>query len=266
VSDASADRPAPAEGAPVDAIVVVAMEDEAQPFLARASSVGEPFRWGRALHRHLVVDGARIHLVRSGVGLVNAAVATTEALLASAPQPPRSEGEEAPRRSAPLVVSAGSAGGVGEDVRVGEVVVGSTYVNIDADAEVFGYVLGQVPGMPPFYEGDAAALGAAPTTGTTAAGVSFDVRHGLAVSSYAFMQGGKLPWVRETFPGVLATDMESFAIAQACFLQGVPFVAVRGISDLADPTAAADHLAHVDDAADRSAAVVLALVAARRSG
>jgi len=255
VSDASADRPAPAEGAPVDAIVVVAMEDEAQPFLARASSVGEPFRWGRALHRHLVVDGARIHLVRSGVGLVNAAVATTEALLASAPQPPRSEGEEAPRRSAPLVVSAGSAGGVGEDVRVGEVVVGSTYVNIDADAEVFGYVLGQVPGMPPFYEGDAAALG-----------VSFDVRHGLAVSSYAFMQGGKLPWVRETFPGVLATDMESFAIAQACFLQGVPFVAVRGISDLADPTAAADHLTHVDDAADRSAAVVLALVAARRSG
>ena len=56
-----------------------------------------------------------------------------------------------------VLVSAGSAGGLGVGVRVGDVVVGSSYVLADADARAFGYVLGQVPGMPASYPADARA-------------------------------------------------------------------------------------------------------------
>ena len=67
-----------------------------------------------------------------------------------------------------------------------------------------------------------------------------------------------------SFPDALATDMETAALAQTAFRFGVPFLAVRGISDLCSPLEAGEFATHVDDAADRSAAVVAALLAELR--
>jgi adenosylhomocysteine nucleosidase len=121
----------------VDAVVVTAMADEAEPFLQGADSVGQPVRHGRSVQRRLVIGEHVVLLVESGIGLVNAAGAATAALL---------------RTRTRLLVSAGSAGGLGTDVRVGDVVVGTRYVYTSADARAFGYALGQVPGMPAAYE------------------------------------------------------------------------------------------------------------------
>ena len=54
--------------------------------------------------------------------------------------------------------------------------------------------------------------------------------------------------------------METSSLAQVAFRHGVDFVAVRGISDLAD---GGEFSEHVDDAAERSARVIAALLAAR---
>ncbi len=142
--------------------------------------------------------------------------------------------------------------------------MGATYANADADARVFGYEIGQTPQMPPRYAADADLVG-------TAAGldlrdgdrVALPVRTGLILSSDAFISGGQaVAEIRDAFPDALATDMESLASAQVCSIYGVPFASIRGISDLADPTATEVHLTHVDDASDRSARVVLAVLAA----
>ncbi|AMM19325.1 hypothetical protein AX769_03245 [Frondihabitans sp. PAMC 28766] len=233
------------------------MDDEAAPFLERASSVGPQQRFGNADHRVVSIDGFEILLIRAGIGLVNAAGAATEAILRTAPR----DGSAGP---GPLVISAGSAGGVGLDVSVGEVIVGSSYVNADADVRVFNYAVGQSPGMPASYSAPADVLsalaGLAPLP--DAAGVPIPVRSGLIVSSDTFVSGQLVDGIRSSFPGVLATDMESLGMAQVCHVYRRPFVSIRGISDLADPTAVGDHLTHVDDASDRSARVVLALLAA----
>ena len=63
------------------------------------------------MHRSVVVDGLPLLLVKSGIGFVNAAGATTSAIL-------ETEGAVC------LVVSAGTAGGLGSEVEVGDVVVG----------------------------------------------------------------------------------------------------------------------------------------------
>lgn len=236
----------------VDASVLTAMDDEAAPFLERATTVSDVVRYGNADHRVVEIEGRRILLVRCGIGLVNAAGAATEVILRTR----SSDG------TAPIVISAGSAGGVGRDVSVGEVVAGSWYLNADADVRVFDYALGQSPGMPPSYSPPAAVLDALPTDRADALGVPIRVRQGLILSGDRFISGELVAGVRESFPEVLATDMESVGIAQVCHVYGVPFVSIRGISDLADPTAVGDHLTHVDDASDRSARVVLALLAA----
>ncbi len=230
----------------VDAIILVAMEEEAAPFLAAATASAALVTVGKALRHRLTLAGREVLLVQSGIGLVNAAGATTSALLAA-----RADNPEA----TPLVISAGSAGGVGEQVQVGEVVIGSEYLNSDADARAFGYALGQVPGMPARYSGAPAALTAAESPARMPDGSALVVHRGLLVSNDTFVSVERAELLRVLFPGVLATDMESVGAAQTCFTHGVPFVAIRGVSDLCGPID--DHLAHVDDAADRSAAVVL---------
>ena len=66
--------------------------------------------------------------------------------------------------------------------------------------------------------------------------------------------------IRAALPGTLATDMESVAIAQTSYVHGREFVSVRAVSDLCGPVAHSDFLTHVDDAAQRSADAVVALL------
>lgn len=222
----------------VDAVIVTAMADESAPFVDRADFVGEVSQVGHAAQRLLSFDGRGVLLVQCGIGLVNSATAAAVAISATRPR---------------VLISAGSAGGVGPDVRVGDVVVGSTYLYSGADARAFGYSLGQVPGMPESYTGDQGLLDAA--LGATVPGLQ--VRVGTMISGDAFIDGSTVDGIRTAFPGARSTDMESTALAQTGHLYGIPFVSVRGISDLCGPAAGSDFLTHVDDAADRSARVVL---------
>ena len=248
-TDDSSLEPSPTGAGSVDAIILVAMAEEAAPFLAAAAAAAAaapPVSVGRALQYRLTLAGRNVLLVQGGIGLVNAAGAATSAILTARTVDPL---------ATPLVISAGSAGGVGVQVQVGEVVIGHEYLSSDADARAFGYVLGQVPGMPARYAGDAAALTAAESPTRMPDGSALVVQRGLMVSNDKFVGAELAESLREEFPGVLCTDMESEGIAQTCFAHGVPFVAIRGISDLCGPVG--DHLTHVDDAAERSAVVVL---------
>jgi adenosylhomocysteine nucleosidase len=222
----------------VDAVIVTAMADESAPFVDRADFVGEVSQVGHALHRLLSFEGRGVLLVQCGIGLVNSATAAAVAISAT---------------STRVVISAGSAGGVGEDVRVGDVVVGSTYIYSGADARAFGYALGQVPGMPETYTGDQDLLDAALGADIP----DLRVLAGTMISGDAFIDASTVDSIRTAFPGALSTDMESAALAHTSHLYGVPFLSVRGISDLCGPAAGADFLTHVDDAAERSVRVVI---------
>ena len=235
----------------IAAVVLVAMPDEEAPFLDRATAVGEPVSVGLAVHRYIELEGRSVLLVRTGIGLVNAAGAATSAILESAPA------EGGPGA---LVISAGTAGGVGEWVRVGDVVVGTDYINIDADARAFGYVLGQVPRMPASYSASSEAIEAFAKSGHVDDVSPSTVHFGLIASSYSFVTPERALSIRAALPGTLATDMESVAIAQTSYVHGREFVAVRAVSDLCGPVAHSDFLTHVDDAAERSASAVAALL------
>lgn len=233
--------------AEVEVVVQVAMPDEAAPFLARAQEVGTPTTVGGAEHHLLRLGGRAVLLVRGGIGLANAASAASAALVLLT----AARGGAVPS----ALVSAGTAGGVQAGVHVGDVVVGTEHLYTGADARAFGYALGQVPGMPATYRGAPDLRAAALASGTERT-----VRAGLMISGDQFVDAALVGPVREQFAGALATDMETTAIAQVAHVYGVPFLAVRGISDLCGPAGADDFLTHVDDAADRSADVVEALL------
>ena len=225
------------------------MDSEITPFLQRAASVSVPVQIGNAVHRTGLLNGRRALFVRGGIGLVNASGAATSALLATAGV------------AAPLVVSVGSAGGLGQNVRVGDVVVGTDAINADADARALGYELGQVPGMPASYPVPL-PLRAASIEGIPEQRKAGTVHHGLLVSTYAFVGHKRAALIKERFAGVLAADMESSAIAQICHAHKALFLAIRGISDLCGPASESDFITHVDDAAERSAEIAVSVAGA----
>lgn len=224
----------------VDAVILAAMAQEMAALEERADALGRASLLGRANVRLATFGGSHVLLVTCGIGLVNAAAATALAVSGCRPR---------------AVLSAGSAGGLHAQIAVGDVVAGSSYTFGGADARMFGYALGQVPGMPASYSGDPDLLARAAAAGSR-------VRSGPVISADSFIDGSSVDRVRASFPDALSTDMESAAIAQTCHLLGVPFVSVRAISDLCGPQAGAEFHIAVQDAAARSADVVLAVLSA----
>lgn len=230
--------PASAGAAPSPAIaaaLVAAMDEEIEPFVALASDVGEEGRLGNASARRATLSGRSVLLVRSGIGLVNAASAATAVIQRWQPG---------------LVLSVGSAGGIRGKVQVGDVVASTHLVYSTADATGFGYALGQVPGMPARFQGDPEVLSA----------LGEDIARGAFASGDVFVTGQLLDSVVERFPEVSVVDMESTAIAQVCHSYDVPFCSVRGISDLCGPAADTEHAERVDDVSARAATRLISVL------
>lgn len=74
--------------------------------------------------------------------------------------------------------------------------------------------------------------------------VSQRVRVGQVVSGDSFVTAANVGSMRAEFPQALATDMETAALAQVCFGEGVGWVSVRAVSDLCGPRADQDF--HMD--------------------
>lgn len=223
------------------ALVLVAMDEEAAPFLEAAQTVAGPVDFGRARYWALEHRGAPVLLVRTGIGLVNAASASTSAIALADPA---------------AVFSAGSAGGLRRDVEVGDLAIGTAYAYTDADATAFGYVRGQVPGLPETFPAGGVLLE------TAGAIVPEAGRHhaGPMLSGHSFVTQRNVADTREAFPEAVSTDMETTAIAQVASGLGLPFLSVRGISDLCGPEADQDFHLAVEIVAERSARAVLGVV------
>lgn len=188
-----------------------------------------------------------IIVLQSGIGKVNAAVGT--AILLERYQPE-------------AIINTGSAGGFATDLAIGDVIISDDVRHHDVDAVVFGYEMGQVPGMPAAYHADERlrdiARGAIATLGEV------NVREGLIATGDAFMADPeRVATTRALFPSMLAVEMEAAAIAQTCHLYGCPFVVIRALSDI--PGSGDNHLSFeqfLEVAADHSSRMVDQMLAA----
>ena len=166
----------------MSALITVAMELEAQPFLdalaplddggALAAPAGAQ-AWRLSLPERAAPEhdpsaagpgAGEVLLVRTGIGLVAAAAALAAVLTRVEPR---------------AVIAAGTAGGLGHRVEVGDVCVSASLAFTDADATVFGYARGQVPGQPAVFQADAALVESLAEIGEPALRTHHTTRPGL---------------------------------------------------------------------------------------
>lgn len=197
--------------------IIGAMPQEVEILTGLLDALQQEQHAGMTFHagqRH----GLDICVLQSGIGKVNAAVGT--ALLLERFRPD-------------AVVNTGSAGGFARDMAIGDVVVSDQVFHHDVDACAFGYAPGQVPGMPATFGADE-RLRAEAKKAVHALG-DVQVKEGSIATGDCFMSDpARIQAVRQTFPDMLAVDMEAAAIAQTCHLMHCPFVVIRALSDLPD--------------------------------
>ncbi|WGI27210.1 5'-methylthioadenosine/S-adenosylhomocysteine nucleosidase [Halomonas alkaliantarctica] len=185
--------------------------------------------------------GLEVIVLQSGIGKVNAAVGT--AILLERHQPD-------------AIINTGSAGGFAADLAIGDVIISDEVRHHDVDAVVFGYEIGQVPGMPAAYLADKSLRELAHNAIASLGEVQ--VREGLIATGDAFMADpARVDATRAQFPSMLAVEMEGAAIAQTCHLYQCPFVVIRALSDI--PGSGDNHLSFdefLEVAADHSSRMV----------
>ncbi|MFB9860698.1 5'-methylthioadenosine/adenosylhomocysteine nucleosidase [Salinicoccus siamensis] len=160
-------------------------------------------------------------VIESGIGKVNASMIT--ALFIE-------------RYNPSLIINTGVAGALSDTLDVTDMVVSTDVLHHDVDAVEFGYELGQVPGMPKMYYADKGLVKLA----MTAISKNQDItgHSGQVVSGDSFISNAaQKGTILQNFKKAYAVDMESAAIAQACYQFSTPFVIIRSISDRADDSA-----------------------------
>ncbi|MCZ0702329.1 adenosylhomocysteine nucleosidase [Natronobacillus azotifigens] len=192
---------------------------------------------GKMAKQHVV-------LLKSGIGKVNAAMATS--ILHERYQPS-------------AIINTGSAGGFAPDLDVGDIVIGNEVVHHDVDVTAFQYDYGQVPGLPKSFAADRELITL--VENSIANFNQVKSKQGVIATGDAFMQDpNRVAFVRSKFPSLIAVEMEAAAIAQVCHQYQTPFVIIRALSDIAGKESSVSFDKFLTQAAKHAAELIIEVV------
>lgn len=225
--------------------IIGAMELEVEELKA-GMTVSNVIRKAGMEFREGVLNGTEAVIVRSGVGKVNAALCVQ--ILADMFQVTH-------------IINTGVAGSLNAALDIGDILISSDAVHHDVDATIFGYQPGEVPqlGIREFRADEKLAALAKDTCETVNPGLKAVI--GRVVSGDQFISTREVKQkLKDQFRGD-CTEMEGASIAQGAYLNEVPFVIIRAISDKADESAEVEYPVFERAAAKHSARLVAEMVA-----
>ncbi|WP_268913795.1 5'-methylthioadenosine/adenosylhomocysteine nucleosidase [Lentilactobacillus sp. SPB1-3] len=181
-------------------------------------------------------------IVQSGIGKVQAAI--TASILIN-------------DFNVDALINSGSAGGIGEGLSVGEVVVSSQTAYHDVDVTASNYEVGQLPGLPARFDADEELvdeiMAAAKESGMKS-------QRGLIVSGDQFIADSqKIATIKKNFPDALCCEMEGAAIGQVAYENNIPYAVIRAMSDVGDENADQSFDEFIIDAGKRSGQMLINL-------
>lgn len=205
--------------------IIGAMEEEVEILKSKMEHVEKTEKASMVFCRGLL-NGKEVVVVRSGIGKVNAGICTH--ILADTFQ-------------VDYIINTGIAGSLQDKIDIGDIVVSKTALQHDVDAMGFGYPLGEIPRMGKIeYEADTYLAELAKEV-CEIVNPDIHVYMGKILSGDQFISDKEVKKkLIHNFSGD-CVEMEGAAIAQAAYLNKVPYVVLRAISDKADDSATMDY-------------------------
>lgn len=220
--------------------IIGAMELEVEELKTKLQNVTITQKAGMEFHEG-TLQNTRVVIVRSGIGKVNAALCVQ--ILADF-------------FGVTHIINTGVAGSLNAKLDIGDILISKDALHHDVDATIFGYQLGEVPQMGcREFVADEELITAAMES-CQRVNPDIHVLAGRVVSGDQFISSKEVKnKLIECFQGD-CTEMEGASIAHASYLNHIPFVIIRAISDKADDSAEMDYPTFEKAAAIHSAKLV----------
>ncbi|NLU08050.1 MAG: 5'-methylthioadenosine/adenosylhomocysteine nucleosidase [Clostridiales bacterium] len=204
--------------------IIGAMDEEVKILLSQLKlnkiqvKANMRFNFGQLYNTEVVI-------VKSGIGKVNAAVCA-QILIDDF--------------NVDDIINVGVAGGTAEDIYPGDVVIADSLVQHDVDTSAFGDEVGQIPRMDTYdFKCDRNLVEKAQQACMKIDGIKSFI--GRIVTGDQFIcSTEKIRYLNSKF-NALACEMEGGSIAQVAYLNNIPFVIIRSISDNANNGASMDY-------------------------
>lgn len=192
------------------------------------------------------LEGRRVVLARSGVGKVFAALCAQTMIL---------------KFGVTKIVNSGVAGTLTPELHIGDVAISTACVQHDMDTTAVGDPVGLISGINMIEL--PADTKIADELDRVCAAANVNHRLGVIASGDQFVHTTeRREWIVSTFKAS-AVEMEAAAIAQVCFVNKIPFAAIRVISDEASGDVKIDYMTFVKAAAATSSDIALRWLRAR---
>lgn len=195
---------------------------------------------GTDFHRGRIGE-CEVVICSGGIGKVAAAICTEAVILRYNPE---------------LIINTGVAGAISRELDICDVVISSDVVQYDMDTSAIGDPVGFVSGVNMIYF---------PADEKTADKMkdiinslgSIKALVGTVASGDRFVAGLEMKKaITDNFPGALCCEMEGASIGMTAYVNGVPFVVIRSISDNVDTEDTMDYAEFSTIAAENSVKVV----------
>ena len=192
-----------------------------------------------------MLGGRQIVVVKSGIGKVNAGICAQ--LLIT-------------HFGVSRIINTGVGGAIDSRINIGDIVISTDAVQHDFDVTPIGFAKGEIP-----YTG-ICAFPADEEMRTNAREAVQHAVQGSKIYEGRICSGDQFIASREKKQAILdnfggfCCEMEGAAIAQVCWLNHVPFVIIRAISDRADHSEEINYASFAAITARRSAAIVCAMI------
>lgn len=190
--------------------IIFAMEEELNTFINLVDVKVEEKVFDLSFKK-AIVNNLECIMTICGVGKVNAA-RTTQIMI--------------DKYSVDCIINIGVAGGISNNLQIGDIVIGERIVQHDFDITAFNHEKGYIPNIGVFIDCDKNLVSLVREV------INENYHLGIIASGDIFCTDNKMSEKINHKFSALCVEMEGASIAQVCKLDNVPFLVLRSISDI----------------------------------
>lgn len=195
--------------------IIVAMEEEEDAILKIMDNIEEKYVYDITF-KIGQIGKTKIIVAKSGVGKVNAA-RVTQILI--------------DKFNVEYIINVGSAGALNPFLNIGDIIIGEKLIQHDFDITAFDHEKGYITGVGDYIYSDFNLVEKFKKTAKLLENDNYKITNGIIATGDIFCTD--ISMKNKIFSKFKAdcVEMEGAAIAQVCYLDKIPFIVIRSISD-----------------------------------
>ena len=195
--------------------IIVAMEEELESILDIMDNIEEKEIYGLTF-KTVQIEKNKIIVVKCGVGKVNAA-RVTQILIDTF--------------NVKSVINVGAAGALNPFLNIGDIVIGEKLIQHDFDITAFDHDKGYITGVGEYIYSDSELIEKFENAANNLKEKDYKIKKGIIATGDIFCTDIEMKNKIFSKFNADCVEMEGAAIAQVCYLDNIPFIVIRSISD-----------------------------------